>query len=335
MSLTNSQYNEIIRTYDDTQSKNRAILDERTRRVYTANPRLSEIRDLITIKSASVAREMIAHSDEDHTAAIASLRAEIDALRQEKIQLLVSMGLPADYLELPYDCPDCKDTGFIGDDKCHCFKQKTIDLLYQQSDLKDVIQIENFDNFDLSYYSQEELNSLTGINARESATKALTICQKFTEDFGKSFENIFLCGNVGIGKTYLTHCIAREILEKGHSVVYIGAIKLFELFNTHIFSKDVDVSEEYDNIFTCDLLIIDDLGTELASSATISQLFACLNDRLLAKKPTVISTNLSINQLEDLYSERTASRIFSQYQILRLFGEDIRMKKKLAQIKKS
>ena len=333
MALTNSQYNSILRMYDDIQARNRALRDERMHKLYIKEPRFAEIDRQIATASISCATQMIEPNGNANT--LDSLKDTISKCHQEKLSLLKSMGLSPDYLEISYDCPDCKDTGFIGTEKCHCFKQKSIDLLYQQSDLRDIIKIENFDNFDLNVYSKDELNSLTGVNAQETAANAFKICKEFAANFGKSFENIFLCGNVGIGKTYLTHCIAAEVLKQGHSVVYIGALRLFELFNAHIFSKDVDVSEEYDNIFTCDLLIIDDLGTEISSSATVSQLFACLNDRLLAHRSTVISTNLSITQLDELYSERTASRIFSQYQILRLFGEDIRIKKKLAQVKKS
>ncbi|MCR5785333.1 MAG: ATP-binding protein [Eubacterium sp.] len=328
MSLTNSQYNSILRMYDEIRVKNRAIRDERLRSLYLKEPSLGKLDERISSQSVSCAKLMLAG---DKTA-LDTLKKEIENCKKEKENILLSLGVNKDYLEMPYDCPDCRDTGFIGNQKCHCFKQKAIDILYQQTDLRRIIEEENFSTFDLSYYDNDETDTLTGISAYDNALHALSTCKDFTKNFEKTYENIFLCGNVGVGKTFLTHCIAAEILNQGHSVVYIGALKLFELFNNHIFSKDIDVSEEYDNIFTCDLLIIDDLGTEISSSATVSQLFSCLNDRIAGKRPTVISTNLSINRLEELYSERTTSRILSEYQVIKLLGSDIRLKKKFNQL---
>ena len=330
MSLTNSQYNSILRIYDEIQARNRVLRDQRLRSLYIKEPRLSELDERISSSSVSTARMMLS-GDKD---ALEKLKEEIEFCKKEKQSILSSLGLPADYLEIPCDCPDCKDTGFIGSEKCHCFKQRAIDILYQQSDLRRIIEEENFANFNLDFYDPDETDSLTGTSAYDSAVHALNKCREFTNSFEKTYENIFLCGNVGVGKTFLTHCIAAEVLNQGHSVVYISALKLFELFNAHIFSKDIDVSEEYDNIFTCDLLIIDDLGTEISSSATVSQLFSCLNDRIVGRRPTVISTNLSISRLEEMYSERITSRILSQYQVIKLLGSDIRIKKKLTQLTK-
>jgi len=138
-----------------------------------------------------------------------------------------------------------------------------------------------------------------------------------------------LYGTVGVGKTFLSNCIANQVLNAGHSVIYVTTFTLFDIFQKCVFEKLPNSQEEYQNIFNCDLLIIDDLGTELGNSFTTSQFFMCINERLLRKKSTIISTNLSLNQLLDQYSERTFSRISNHYQLLKLIGADIRLLKNL------
>lgn len=138
-----------------------------------------------------------------------------------------------------------------------------------------------------------------------------------------------LYGDTGTGKTFLSNCIAKSLLDQCFSVIYFTAFELFDIFEKNVFDRASDVSEIHHQIFDCDLLIIDDLGTEFSNSFTTSQLFLCLNERLLAGKSTVISTNLSMKQIAEMYSERTFSRISSNYTLLKFFGDDIRIKKKV------
>ena len=163
---------------------------------------------------------------------------------------------------------------------------------------------------------------------------ALKVCHEFVDTFSAEFRNILLYGDTGVGKTFLSHCIAKELIDTSFSVVYFTAASLFDLFAQNTFgswdSHDMDAQE---HIYDCDLLIIDDLGTELPNSFTVSQLFICLNERILRRKPTIISTNLALDDIQSIYSERTFSRISSNYTILRLTGDDIRIQKKLLQKK--
>ena len=154
-------------------------------------------------------------------------------------------------------------------------------------------------------------------------------CQNFIQNFDQKFENILLYGNSGAGKTFLSNCIAKELIESAHTVIYLTAFELFDILEKHKFSKTKEdtIEEQFEGILDCDLLIIDDLGTELANSFTNSQLYTCLNERLLSEKSTIISTNLSLDDLSEQYSERIFSRIVSSYTILKLFGTDIRIKK--------
>ena len=225
---------------------------------------------------------------------------------------------------MQYHCPDCKDTGYIDSEKCHCLKQKIINQMYQQSNLREILDAENFSTLSYQYYDDENM---------EKMKIAIERCKKFTENFDKSFENILLCGTVGIGKTFLSNCIAKEILDQGHSVLYLSAFQLFDLMAKYAFSgtaqKEDAFAKQYPHIFDSDLLIIDDLGTELTNNFTLAGFFLVINERLLRKKSTLISTNLSPEEILTTYTERTASRIISNYTMLRLYGSDIRLRKKL------
>jgi DNA replication protein DnaC len=251
-------------------------------------------------------------------------------LTQEKKQLLESAGFTADYLEPNYTCTDCEDTGYINHSKCHCFKHSTISLLYQQSNLEEILQRENFDNFSFEYYSTNYINPdlKSNLNARERAEDSVIVCKEFINTFQDTFQNIYLYGTVGVGKTFLLNCIAKELLHQEHSVLYFSASDLLNILVTGAFNK----YDEYANnlrelIFSCECLMIDDLGTEFTNTAVDTQLFICINERLLNKKSVIISSNLSPDHLKEKYDERITSRSTGNYQILRLIGEDIRIQK--------
>jgi DNA replication protein DnaC len=175
---------------------------------------------------------------------------------------------------------------------------------------------------------------VTGLTARQTAERALQECRRFVETFDEQFENLFLYGDTGLGKTFLSHCIAKELLERTHSVIYFSSFRLFELFADSAFGRSDSSQDEMEqHIFDCDLLIIDDLGTELVNSFVSSELFHVLNERILRRKSTLISTNLSLATFADTYSERIFSRISSNYRMLKLIGDDIRLLKKMRETK--
>ncbi|MCI5867992.1 MAG: ATP-binding protein [Dorea sp.] len=326
MSLSNSQYDQLMRTYEQKQLDNEYRLRRRYEKIYSLIPEIKEVDHAISSLSVQKARLLL---DGDETA-LSSLKEELNALSSRKIDLLVSQGFPADYLELHYSCPDCKDTGYIGMQKCHCFKKAMIDLLYTQSNLQDILEKENFSTCSLSYYSSNHIDPLTGRSSLESMQTALKVCHEFTDTFSDEFHNILLYGDTGVGKTFLSHCIAKELMDASYSVIYFTASQLFNLFADNTFGrKDSQNSETCEHIYDCDLLIIDDLGTELTNSFTTSQLFICLNERILRQKSTIISTNLTLEDIKSIYSERIFSRLSSNYTILRLTGDDIRIQKKL------
>lgn len=323
MPLQNFQYDTIMREYSKKQSRSRHIQELRQAEVYEKLPRLREIDEEVATLSAQKARTLLS----GESRGMEDLKAAISLLSQERTALLMSNSYPADYLELPYECPACQDTGYIGSKKCTCFKRAEIELLYTQSNLKEILQKENFDHFSFEYYSDTMRNEATGLTARDTARRAYDIARGFVKNFDSSFENLFLYGDTGVGKTFLSHCIAHELLESAHCVMYFSAFDLFDLLAGSAFSrKDSDRSAE-EFVFDSDLLIIDDLGTELTNSFVSSQLFLCINERIMRRKSTIISTNLKLENFSETYSERTFSRIASNYHMLKLIGKDIRIQK--------
>lgn len=326
MPLTNSQYDAIMRIYQQRQLTNRAKLRKRREEISNKLPAYHMLEEEIISLSMEEARRQLL---EENTA-LSSTREAIHSLMEDKKNLLLSNGYPTDYLDDIYHCRDCKDTGYINGEKCHCFRQAEINLLYQQSNLQTLLESENFSTFQMDYYSQNLLDEATGSSSFLLAQSAFDACLQFAKNFDDQFENILLYGSVGVGKTFLTHCVAKDLLESGHSVIYFTAHQLFDTLAEQKFdTRNEDaIPEAYHHILDCDLLIIDDLGTELANSFSTSQLFLCMNERFLRKKSTMISTNLSLGKISETYSERTFSRLSGNYKLIKLIGEDIRMKKR-------
>ena len=186
---------------------------------------------------------------------------------------------------------------------------------------------ENFEHFSFDWYSDTMKNEATGLTARETAKRAYNTARNFVDDFDKRAQNLFLYGSTGVGKTFLSHCIASELLKTAHCVLYFSAFDLFDRLAQTAFSRKSETDPGDDFILDCDLLIIDDLGTELTNSFVSSQLFLCINERISRRKSTIISTNLKLEDFSATYSERTFSRIASNYQMLKLIGKDIRIQK--------
>ncbi len=330
MGLKNYEYNKILREYDMKQFRSRHDLESRKKALYEEIPELKDLDDEIVTNSVQSAKLAIMGDD----AAIDRLkRANLD-LAMRKTELLLSHGYNAQYLSPHFECPNCQDTGYIGNEKCHCFKQAVVDIVYAQSNIKNVLEKENFNSFSLDYYSDIDIDSTSGITPRANAKRVYSLAKQFTELFDKfdsPCRNLLLYGNSGVGKTFLSNCIAKELLDLGHTVIYLTSFQLFDILTRQAFQKDEEGDEadkQLEYILDCDLLIIDDLGTELSNSFTNTKLFLVINERHLRSKSTLISTNLSLDSLKANYSERIYSRITSNYVCLKLFGDDIRYKKR-------
>lgn len=298
-------------------------LTERTEKLYAKYPKIKEISDDIGSYSLKSAKALIL----EDKGSLDSIKAELNRLISVKEAMLEEAGFDKNYLSMNYTCKDCKDTGFIDGEKCHCLKLKIIDVLYNQSNIKEQLQKENFDSFDISKYSDTFIDKNTETSARKNMLEIYKISKDFVDEFDVTFKNLFIYGETGVGKTFLTNCIAKELIDSSHSVIYMSSIKLFELLAKNTFNKndETEATFQTNDLLDCDLLIIDDLGTEMINSFTTSAFFNLINERFLRQKSVIISSNLSIGQLREMYSERVFSRIASNYTLLKIFGNDLRL----------
>lgn len=317
MPLTNSQYDAIMRSYEEKQRTARYRLEQNTENVYKTIPGYQELDRQAASISIAQGRRLL-NGDEN---ALQELKQLLKDLSVQKAALLHKYGFPEDYLSPVYTCGKCRDTGYIDNKKCNCFRAAEINLIYEQSHIQNLLETENFSSLSYDYYAGEDL---------EKFIKAVQICQNFVKSFFLDYRNLFFYGTVGTGKSFLSCCIAKELMDKGTLVIYFSASQLFDTLSKSTFEKDSKeaASGISSDIYDCDLLIIDDLGTELTNSFVSSQLFSCLNNRHLRKKSTIITTNLSLGELRDRYSDRIFSRITSNYDVCKLTGRDIRMQKK-------
>ena len=329
MGLSNAQYEAIMRIYSQRQLKSRHDLNARKAEIAEKIPAIPQMNDEVSSCAAAAARKLLA-GDQN---AVTKLRAQIADLKEQKEVLLKSHGYPADYLEPRYHCPDCRDTGYIDNRKCHCFREQEINLLYEQSNIRTVLEKENFSTFSYDWFDDEKKDPRSGMTARENMARTVRICQEYIEDFRTKKGNLLFTGKTGLGKTFLSNCIARELIERYHSVVYLPASQMFDIFSRDRFSydDDEDLRSRAEYLMECDLLIIDDLGTEMINTFTVSQLFTVIKERLNRANGTIISTNLPVNEMRDVFTERVMSRIISAYQIIPFFGEDIRIRRRMAE----
>lgn len=328
MKLTNSQYEQLMSGYYDKQLRSRHIAEKRHQEVRKAIPQFQELDDRIRRYSLEYARASLLGEE-----STASLEQTIEKITAEKEALLLANGFPADYLKPVYVCSDCHDTGYTENGRCHCFEKEIVNYLYAQSNLQDVLEHENFSHFNLEYYPDDYVESSTGLTPRDNMRGIFQAAQNFVQNFKGSRDNLLLYGNTGVGKTFLANCIAKELLDQSYTVVYLTSLKLFDILETYKFDKELSQTEKSATvayILDSDLLIVDDLGTEMSNSFTASQLYRCIDTRLNYGRSTIISTNLSFDDLRERYSERIFSRITSNYTLLKLTGDDIRLKKALS-----
>ena len=325
MSVTPSKNDDILRLYDMKRLRLHHERERKQQEVYEKVPRIKEIDDTISSLSVNAAKALLLSK----AASSADYKEQLASLRAEKVSLMAA-NFPDNFLEPDYECSECKDTGYVDNRRCKCFKKHIIDALYEQSNLKEVLQKENFSTFNLRLYCGDTIDKATGLSPLSNISHAIEVANDIINTFGTDFKNLFIYGATGVGKTFLTNCIAKELIDKAHSVVYISAIRLFDIFADNAFEKgNIDAKIQYDNIFDSDLLIIDDLGTELVNNFTSSRFFNCINERFLNHKPVIISTNLSLSDLRETYSERIFSRITSNITLIKIFGDALSIKKAL------
>lgn len=302
--------------------------DEKREKLYGKIPRLAEIDKEIKLFSISLSKIFLS-KPEDLEEQVNKLRQQVENLKKERKIIYQKNNIPEDYLEIEYQCPKCEDTGYAPDgSKCSCFNREIIGNLYQVSNMIHMLGKENFNTFDINVFSNETYKN-EKLTPRQNMYYVLEISEDFCTNFNTTNMNLLFYGGTGLGKTFMCNCIAHELINREISVLYQTSFSLFEIIENHKFYKMNETEENrinYKMIFDCDLLIIDDLGTEVSNSFTNAELFNIINERMITEKKTIISTNLSLEQLRDTYSDRITSRIFNNFVPLKFYGKDLRFK---------
>jgi len=315
-----------MRTYSRDRAAQARLLDARRARVYAAVPALHDLDAQIASSAVSSA---ISRLDGQKTLA-ASNSSRMHALMKKRRDLLAENGFSPEDLQIGYTCPACRDTGYIGSEKCRCFYRKAVDLFYTQSGLREALEKENFSTFSFAWYDDTKKNPATGLSARQNMHRIVGTVRSFIEHFDENGGvNLLFYGGTGLGKTFLSNCLARELIETAHSVLYYSSQSLFDAISESTFGNGEARDPFTECLMDADLLIIDDLGTEMTNSFISSRLFHILNQRISRKKSMVISTNLNLSDFAGVYSERIFSRISSTFTLLGFYGDDIRILRKL------
>lgn len=333
--VDNSILSTLIKKYDQKRLLAEKDLEARKNKLYNDNPRLQDIDDELTRVGISTAKALIFSNSKE---LLDELNNKVDELKNEKAKIIKKLNLPEDYLTPNYSCKLCNDTGYVTNEKntvmCNCMKQEIYNIKYNKSNISN-LATQNFDNFSLDKYSdkvdKEKYNS--DISPRDNIKLIKNICENFINNFDNPEEkNLLFTGNTGLGKTFLSSCIAKEMIERDKTVLYQTAPIMLDTIIDYKFNKNNSSDETYKNLLDVDLLIIDDLGTESLNNVKFTELFNIINTRLLNQNnkclKTIISTNLSLPILNKTYGERITSRLIGNYNICRFFGDDIRFTNK-------
>ncbi|SEF57626.1 DNA replication protein DnaC [Eubacterium ruminantium] len=333
---------EILKQLDRRRSESKRELSKRREEVYEKIPEIKEIEDEIREGTLDTIRRGIAEKSADgvkNISELGKLQKKNDELTRRKKNLLVKNGYDEAYLERQYVCPKCKDEGYFEGRRCSCLNQMIVEARYMESNLSSRLSQENFETFDYSFFSKDIYKDNV-VSPYDNIKNLVERAKNYIKSFDKSRGNIIIFGETGRGKTFLTNCIAKEILDAGFSVFYLTAGEMVEdVINEYLFrhtegEDDRDKKARYDFIFKADLLIIDDLGTEALNRQSITHLFRVVNERITRGKATIISSNLDIKGIRDNYTERFAGRIAENYDFYNIFGANIRMVKKKRMLEK-
>ncbi len=320
MGYNSSIYKKIYDEYSQKYLIARERADIKAQELRVAIPEIARIDKELSLTGLEIFSATLSGVDVEKR--LAEIRAKNEALQQRRAEVLKENGYPVDYSDVKYECPHCGDTGFIENKMCSCMKEALTLAGIESSGFANLIKEQKFDNFSLDYYKKNAAH-------HEMMSKNFEFFKKYAQNFDpKTSPSVLIMGGTGLGKTHLSSAVAREVIEKGNDVFYTGAIDLFSEFEIQRFkSYNNEPNELIERYYECDLLIIDDLGTEMINQFSISTLYNLLNDRLSRKKPTIISTNLSKDDIQKKYNDRIQSRIFCEYRIMFFAGTDIRMQK--------
>ena len=304
--------------------------DERRKAFFAANPEYAELEREIAQTSIKLTRVMLS-GQKDITDTVAEIRDNNLAMQHRQLEILHQNGCPDDYLTPKYHCPKCSDTGFIDGKTCSCFRDILRKMAYDELNRSTPLELSSFQSFSLDFYPEKAASS--NLSPRLIMEGVKRHCFEYANSFTLQSQNLLFQGGVGLGKTHLSLAIAGRVISKGYGVIYGSAQNFFNTVESEHFGKGEDKQYTMNLLKTCDLLILDDIGTEFVTQFTTAVLYDIINTRLLARRPTIISTNLSIDGLRSRYDERITSRISGNYTRVQFVGSDIRIEVKKKNVK--
>lgn len=324
--MYNQMLKEVFREYEDKRDKQLRLQRSRIQEVYKKVPSIRKIDEDIFQMGLNMSKHIIGNP-QGYEENVKRAKENMEKLKMKKAFMLTEANIDPNYMDLQYECEICKDTGFLENgEKCNCLKQKLVSRAYSMSNLDHVLEKENFKTFDINVFKDEKFEN-EKMTPRENMTDIVGIAEGFIANFDeKNGDNLLFYGSTGLGKTFLSNCIAKALLDKNKIVIYQTAFTILEILENRRFSRtDKAMSDyQYNLLLESDLLIIDDLGTEMVNVFTNSEIFNIVNTRILRGKKTIISTNLTPKEISATYTDRIFSRILDKFLPLKFFGKDLR-----------
>lgn len=306
--------------------------DERRKAFLSANPEYAELEREIAQTSIRLTRVMLS-GQKDISQTVAEIRDRNLAMQQRQLEILHEKGCPDDYLEPKFHCRDCKDTGFVDGKMCGCFKEILRKIAYEELNRSTPLELCSFQSFSLDFYPEKALNS--NLSPRQIMEGVKRHCWEYANGFTRQSASLLFQGGVGLGKTHMSLAIAGRVISKGYGVVYGSAQNFFNTIESEHFGRGEDKQYTLDLLKSCDLLILDDIGTEFVTQFTTAVFYDIINTRLLRRRPTIISTNLNLDGLKSRYDDRITSRLSGSYTRIQFVGSDIRIEVKKKVVRNS
>ncbi len=320
MGYNKENYRRIRRTYQTKYLTAYEKADERMREVHAKSPEIAAIDRELSMTGAEIAMAAIG-AGADYSKRLVAVQEKNQRLQASRAALMTALGYPVDYTLPPYECEKCKDTGFIETKMCECMHRELVLAAFESSGIGALLATQSFESFDLSYYSAEN-------GDRSRMQYNFDLLKGYAERFDLQSKNLLFCGATGLGKTHLSTAVARLVIERGFDVYYTTAIGMLADFEHARFGRGEDrAAADPTRYVDCDLLILDDLGTEVSNQFTNSTIYMVLNERINLKRPTIINTNLSAREMKARYTDRIASRLLGEYVPVLFVGTDIRLRK--------
>ena len=320
MAYNTENYRRIRTAYQTKYLKAYEEADRRAAELRAKSPELAAIDRALASAGARIAMAALGTGAE-YAEKLAEVERENLALQEKRRALLTSLGYPIDYTDPPYECTLCGDTGFVGTKMCQCMRRELILAAYETSGLGALLRTQSFDTFSPDFYGTGEERARMETNFK--------IMREYAENFSPAADNLLLVGATGLGKTHLSTAVARRVIDRGFDVYYASALQMFSDFEHTRFGSGIADAPSVDvsRYSECELLILDDLGTEVTNQFTNSCLYLVINNRINLRRPTIISTNLSSKEIKERYTDRIASRILGDFKPLLFVGTDVRRQK--------